>query len=503
MEDQERNMDTRLVDAALDNELDAAQESQLYERLAVDVALRDSLRSARAIRDAARAYGASMTPPAELGAALFSKLGIDVATAIPVAGTVTSSTANGFFSGNGRHLMTAAFILIGGLLVWMLWNGSRNNTPPAAAPTNSTITNETQHSNSNTANTKASNNTAASTQSSTGPSVPAADNSHAGSPASSRNDATHDATTAPPTSHEAPHSVVAPRPSLRASLAGITSRTRVTRGSASSGTRGPSTPDRSNSVSENAREPGAGQAQAPAIHNEEVKQEAAPPLPQTPAPQATGSSRNNSNSVSDGIEQIGAQAIPLRDAASTALTADHEIGGLDPFPHAMQIDLAPSRMRARVRGFSMSANPSATIDPRSNPLFVNMAAALFWNLNEEHALGIEGGQEAIPQLYSGVENSLPVRYEQNLLTPWFGAIYRYRPSWARIGSKLTPLAELHAGATREFWPEGRLALGIGYAPLPKLSLELAVEGSILAYPFQSTWFTTRKLGVTYGLVVSF
>lgn len=496
-------MDTRLVDAALDNELDAAQESQLYERLAVDVALRDSLRSARAIREAARAYGASMTPPAELGAALFSKLGIDVATTIPAAGNAASTSAGSVFSGNGRHLMTAAFILLGGLLVWMLWSGSRNNTPPAVAPTSSTATNETQHTNSNAASTKASDNTAASAHSSTDPSASTTDNSLASSTTSSRNGATHDAVTAPPTSRGAPHSVVTPKPSLRAGLAGITGKTRVTRRSASGGTGGPSTPDRSSSASEDAREPRAAQVQPPAIRNENANQAAAPPLLQAPAPPPIGSTRINNSDVSEGIEHINAQNISLRDTAYPPLFSHWEIRGVYPFWPALQRDLAPAPLRARIRGFSMNANPVATIDPRSSPLFTNMAAALFWTLGEEHALGIEAGQEAIPQQYSGVENNVPVRYEQNLLTPWFGAMYRYRPSWARLGSKLAPLAELHAGATREFWPEGRLSLGIGYAPLPKLSLELALEGSLVAYPFQNTWFTTSKLGVTYGLVVSF
>ena len=163
----------------------------------------------------------------------------------------------------------------------------------------------------------------------------------------------------------------------------------------------------------------------------------------------------------------------------------------------------PPDFSVEYRTLASRSYPDATISSKSDPWFSNMSIALLYALNDHHKIGLEAGQEAFPQHYSGTENGNNVRYEQNLLTQWIVAAYRYRINGFDFLGRIDPFVSVGVGATVQAWPLGRSSIGIEYSPEEHLAFRLGIDGSILFYPFQSAWFSTKKLGLTYGVSIGF
>lgn len=163
----------------------------------------------------------------------------------------------------------------------------------------------------------------------------------------------------------------------------------------------------------------------------------------------------------------------------------------------------PERFTLEYRNFELRSYPDATVPARSDPWFNNMSIGLFYTLTEHQNAGLEFGQEAFPQHYSGIENGKGVRYEQNLLTSWLAAAYRYK--WNEISwlGGVRPFLSTSMGATVQAWSLVRSSVGIRYTPDRRVTLMIGADGSLLLYQFQNTWFTTKKVGVVYGITFSF
>ncbi|MGB5073939.1 MAG: hypothetical protein WBQ23_07375, partial [Bacteroidota bacterium] len=153
-----------------------------------------------------------------------------------------------------------------------------------------------------------------------------------------------------------------------------------------------------------------------------------------------------------------------------------------------------------LRGVSAASFPNVTIGTRSDPWMANMAAAVYYS-DDQDDFGLEYGQEPFSQHYSGVEYGKAVRYEQNLLASWILAGYRHRfTPWRALGS-IEPYIATSFGATLEAWPLARAGMGIMYMPDRRVRFHVGLEGSLLAYPFQDKWFTSKRAGLSYGISV--
>ncbi len=163
---------------------------------------------------------------------------------------------------------------------------------------------------------------------------------------------------------------------------------------------------------------------------------------------------------------------------------------------------ADQGISVEVRGITAASFPDPTIASRSTPWMENMAIAAYYG-GERHDIGLEFGQEAFSQHYGGVEQGKYVRYEQNLLTSWLlaGWRYRFRPLLALGG--IEPYAGLGAGATFEGWPLLRGGVGIMYMPDQRVRFHLGLDGTIMTFPYQGRWFTSKRAGTTYGISVLF
>lgn len=154
----------------------------------------------------------------------------------------------------------------------------------------------------------------------------------------------------------------------------------------------------------------------------------------------------------------------------------------------------------QVRGLSSSGLTPVSVAPQST-LAENINLALLYQLSPKHQIGVEVGNETFPMSFNGNRNGQLIRYEQQPVSTWAGITYRY--SFAPIGSSaFTPFAQGLIGGT-QFGPLGRVAGGLQYSPAGPLTFMLGVEGTTMAYTYQNQWFTSSKLGLTYGMAIRF
>lgn len=147
-----------------------------------------------------------------------------------------------------------------------------------------------------------------------------------------------------------------------------------------------------------------------------------------------------------------------------------------------------------LRGFTQHSYTPQTVNPSIKPSVNNLALSVEYALSKNNSIYAEGGQEFIPHRFSGQEGNYFIQYDQT-----------YLASWAAIGWKHTfttdysvkPIIKISAGAT-ETGPLGRVSAGIEYDLSNKITLMTGVEGITSLYSHQQQWFSTQKIGLTYG-----
>jgi hypothetical protein len=152
------------------------------------------------------------------------------------------------------------------------------------------------------------------------------------------------------------------------------------------------------------------------------------------------------------------------------------------------------------RGLASSGLTQVSVAPQTS-LMENANLAMMYQLSPQHLIGVEVGNESFPMTFEGMRSGQLIRYEQQPISTWAGITYRH--SFAPIGnSAFTPFAQGLLGGS-QFGPLGRLTGGLLYSPSGPLSFMLGVEGTSMAYTFQDQWFTSSKLGLTYGMAIRF
>ena len=147
-----------------------------------------------------------------------------------------------------------------------------------------------------------------------------------------------------------------------------------------------------------------------------------------------------------------------------------------------------------LRGFTQHSYTPQAVNPSIKPSVNNLALSVEYALSKNNSIYAEGGQEFIPHRFSGQEGNYFIQYDQT-----------YLASWAAIGWKHTfttdysvkPIVKISAGAT-ETGPLGRVSAGIEYDLSNRITLMTGVEGISSLYSHQQQWFSTQKIGLTYG-----
>lgn len=162
----------------------------------------------------------------------------------------------------------------------------------------------------------------------------------------------------------------------------------------------------------------------------------------------------------------------------------------------------PDGVTLYARNVALRSDPAPTVVSQSEPWFRNVNLGLLYALDDHHAIGIEGGREAFSQHFSGkTDLGLNVRIEQNPLAYWATAVYQFTGD--PLLPHVHPFFQLQAGGAFELGGLGRATLGLSFRPYDRIAVMVGAEGSVLLYRFQRNWFTTNKLGLTYGLTYEF
>lgn len=156
-----------------------------------------------------------------------------------------------------------------------------------------------------------------------------------------------------------------------------------------------------------------------------------------------------------------------------------------------------------LRGIYAKSYPNTDLNTASNPLFTNMSLGAYISGGRHLQFGLEIGQEAFSQIFYNMENGIKWQYKQNPVIFWgaFGALVR-TDKIAYLGG-VQPFGQLLIGGN-QLGPLGKLITGIQLnSPEIGVGLLLGLEGSMLFYTNQSTWYTSRKLGFTFGTSFNF
>ena len=462
-----------LLNGFVDGELDGLREEFLFDRLSADSELRSQLRDMRTIRSATLAYPAVLTPPSSYAEATFSRLDFALIPAMDSSRRATGALAvlGTFFSKYWLHML--AVLTVSVLTFSVVYTvikdqktttetaSIQNTTPP---PTSQPGTNTSQQGQSPSA-------TPVQATPAPGEAAASSENQQAAAPGLGQT-------------------------AIRKPVARQSSRSAVAARAASGRTKD------------------AGQSLA-SSKNENVS-------PRQPTPDAARSvSTNNAPDkaalISDESEKPARPDIsPNSEPAAESLMEIPvaEIGYFEPSPTLYRVDGVssdrpspfaslrfPPALEFGFRYFRMTSNPGATVGTRSDPLFQEMSVAARYGFAEHHIIGLEAGQEAFSQHYDGTENGNHVRYEQNMLAIWVAANYQYRPGIRFLGI-LSPFVSISAGSTMQAWPMLRGEAGFRFAVTRQFALTAGAEGNMLWYPFQSTWFSTSKTGLSFGVAFS-
>ncbi len=173
-----------------------------------------------------------------------------------------------------------------------------------------------------------------------------------------------------------------------------------------------------------------------------------------------------------------------------------------PAPVAASATSPLSGLKLQLRGFTTRSVPNLDLASAADPTLNNMGIALLYPLDRGTQIGIEIGQESFMQDFIEKDGPLNLRHEQNYLAFWAGAFYQYSVDQIDFLGGLTPFARYFAGGTK-VGPLSRLMVGAELSINERLSFLLSAEGTLLLYRSQEDWYTTRKVGLSYGLSFNF
>lgn len=434
---------TEKLHALIDGDLPEAERQALLDRMSGDEELRRAYHELVELRSVIKADAAALVLPPEATTAVFSALGYGLgATADAVASAASGSSSGGASSPSLRRWLPLSLLAVSlaAVVLYFQLRVSPDNTIPSPVPQSS----------GEAATAHVAGNTAAA-----------------------------ESATAATVAHPSP----APMQNIGARSNRVrANNTRVT------GTIRPgrSTIQERRTVGANqntATEPGA-----PAIRQETPERKADIPAEETPEKSTVRSPETKA-----GTELSGDQSNTVS-PAPPAESIGERFAKPEPMPAL--------GLRLTVRGIAAASFPKAATGSQSNSALRNIAVRLDYAIAERQSLGLEGGFEAFSQQFGRVEQGVYATYAQNPLEAWLAAEYE-RTLAALLPGALFLTARVDGGAVFNIGPMARISAGVRAHFSSRVGAELAAEGTLVAYRNEGLWLTTKKLGATAGLFISF
>ncbi len=117
-------------------------------------------------------------------------------------------------------------------------------------------------------------------------------------------------------------------------------------------------------------------------------------------------------------------------------------------------------------------------------------------------ISVLGGRQIMPQEFLRFEDGRNVYYRQAPNLWWVGVGYQRALPELRVADIVVPMATATLG-WMETGPMARVGAGIMILPDAPISLQLGIEGTMMAYPIQSVFYTSTAWSATYGVRVRF
>jgi cell division protein FtsB len=174
-------------------------------------------------------------------------------------------------------------------------------------------------------------------------------------------------------------------------------------------------------------------------------------------------------------------------------------------PMAQEVSKLIENSQLYIRGISARSFPDpADENLKTAALMNNMAIGYMAPVTENLALGVEFGQETFGQKFTGkADDGRTFQYEQspNLIWAAFGGRYTFLKAETNVGDIALFGQGMIGGTT--VGALGKAIAGVQYYPGSRMSVTLGAEATGLYYTYQSESYTTRKLGLTYGISYHF
>ncbi len=172
------------------------------------------------------------------------------------------------------------------------------------------------------------------------------------------------------------------------------------------------------------------------------------------------------------------------------------------FGSATDADAPANSFFVELRSFRAQSFPNLNISPLVDPPLNNVAAALYYRLDESQSLGIQLGQEHLLQRFEEALGLGLVRTEQNFLALWYGASYDCMFDELDVAGSPRPYVNGTAALNRT-GPMARVTGGLQWQISNGLGLRSAAEVSTAVYRHAGRWFSSEKFGFSFGLTMGF
>jgi hypothetical protein len=163
--------------------------------------------------------------------------------------------------------------------------------------------------------------------------------------------------------------------------------------------------------------------------------------------------------------------------------------------------ILPKDYSFQIRSISAKSLDEVNI-PSSGSLFNNLSLAFSYNIDEHNTIGIEVGQEQFSQRFSRIIDGQSFQYTQNPSLFWYGAKYTLNLPELAIFNSIVPYAQIFGGGTIS-GPLAKAQIGFNYNINSFISLNLAAEAGKLFYNVQNTYYSSDRIGFTYGINIHY
>lgn len=175
-----------------------------------------------------------------------------------------------------------------------------------------------------------------------------------------------------------------------------------------------------------------------------------------------------------------------------------------PHPFIFTTDTENKMFSLVIRSMPLArTTPDIDIPNQTSPDINNIALGLYYDLSEDHSVGIEGGRELYTQEFTRSFGNQTVIYRQLPSLYWYGLSYRFSATDLSIGNGwFVPYIQSFVGWAQN-GPLAKVSGGFRLMPENPISLFAGIEASRLYYPVQAVYFHSDKYSITAGATIRF